>query len=118
MRDDPLSLPLLSYKDAQRILGIGKSLFFQMLADGRLERRRISARRCAVTTASVLPFIEGRAPLPPLKLPNPPRPVPTAPPDNPMLGHNGGPLRDAPPSEPMPPEPQSRLIKRPRGAVR
>lgn len=43
------------------MLGVGKTLGFEMLNDGRLERVRISARRVMVTPESVRRVIaEGR----------------------------------------------------------
>lgn len=93
--DDPLSVPLLSYKKAFELLGVGKTLGHEMLNDGRLERVRLGRRRCAVTTESIRRLIAGSAPLPPR---SPPSPTPRQ-------------------SAPMPettPAPEPRLIKRPR----
>lgn len=110
--DDPLGLPLMYYKVAQRVLCVGKSTLHLMLADGRLERVRLGARRCAVTTESVKRLIEGRTPLPPQKLPNPPRP-PT--PDN-VRPDNGGTALTAPTAQPGATQSRSGRVKRPESA--
>lgn len=55
----PPDAQLVTVKDVQRILSIGRSKAFQLLAEGRLERRRIDG--CTrITMSSVMAFVEGK----------------------------------------------------------
>lgn len=59
--DEPIpdEVQLVTVKGAQRILSLGRSKIFQLLKQGRLERRRIDG--CTrITMSSVMAFVEGK----------------------------------------------------------
>lgn len=55
VKDEPI---LVRPKQAFQMLGVKKTLGFQMLADGRLERVRLGPRAVGVTVASIKRLVE------------------------------------------------------------
>ena len=70
----PMAEPLIVRpKEAFRILGIGKTLGFELVRNGILERRPLGKRAIGITMASIKRVADGRAALPP-STPEPPKP--------------------------------------------
>ena len=113
--NEPLVAPLsVRPKQAWRLLGISKSLGFQLLASGVLERIYLSKRAVGVSLRSIEALAEGRGiALPP---PEPPttEPEPSPTPTPVLVQPTAERAQPTVATEPPPPAPSS-IKRRPRG---